>query len=105
VLAEPLTALVARADEVHRARAAVRRDIRRLVAAETERVGHLGARLATLGPAATLARGYAVVQTVPDAGHAAVLRSVDDAPPGTRLRVRVADGAVAAVSEGLSDGG
>jgi exodeoxyribonuclease VII large subunit len=105
VLAEPLTALVARADEIHRARAAVRRDIRRLVAAETERVGHLGARLATLGPAATLARGYAVVQTVPDAGPAEVLRSVDDAPPGTRLRVRVADGAVAAVSEGLSDGG
>ncbi|RAV15038.1 exodeoxyribonuclease VII large subunit, partial [Mycobacterium colombiense] len=33
-----------------------------------------------------------------------VLRSVDDAPAGTRLRVRVADGAVAAVSEGRSDG-
>jgi len=33
-----------------------------------------------------------------------VLRSVDDAPPGTRLRVRVPDGAVAAVSEGLTDG-
>src|SRR6202044_3663948 len=35
-----------------------------LAATETERIGHLGARLATLGPAATLARGYAVVQTV-----------------------------------------
>jgi exodeoxyribonuclease VII large subunit len=104
VLAEPLTALAARAEEIHRARSAVRRDIRRLVAAETDRVGHLGARLATLGPAATLARGYAVVQTVPDAGPAAVLRSVGDAPPGTRLRVRVADGAVAAVSEGVTDG-
>ena len=68
VLAEPLKALDARTEEVHRARSAVRRDISRLVAAETERVGHLGARLATLGPAATLARGYAVVQTVPAAG-------------------------------------
>ncbi len=104
VLAEPLRALTARADEVHRARSAVRRDISRLVAAETERIGHLRARLATLGPAATLARGYAVVQTLPDAGPAAVLRSVDDAPAGTRLRVRVADGAVAAVSEGHPDG-
>jgi len=104
VLAEPLTALSARADEIHRARSAVRRDIRRLVAAETERVGHLTARLATLGPAATLARGYAVVQTVPDAGPSAVVRSVADAPPGTRLRVRVADGAVAATSEGRTDG-
>ena len=108
VLAEPLTALDTRAEEIHRARSAVRRDISRLVAAETERVGHLAARLATLGPAATLARGYAVVQTVPAAGTTAkpisVLRSVNDAPPGTRLRVRVADGAVAAVSEGRIDG-
>ncbi len=36
--------------------------------AETERVGHLSARLTTLGPAATLARGYAVVQAVSDIG-------------------------------------
>ncbi len=104
VLAEPLKALDSRTEEVHRARSAVRRDISRLVAAESERVGHLGARLATLGPAATLARGYAVVQTVPAAGPMELLRSVDDAPPGTRLRVRVADGAVTAVSEGRIDG-
>jgi exodeoxyribonuclease VII large subunit len=107
VLAEPLTALTARAEEIHRARSAVRRDITRLVGAESERVGHLSARLATLGPAATLARGYAVVQTVPAAGAGdapRVLRSVDDAPAGTRLRVRVTDGAFAAVSEGLTDG-
>ena len=104
VLAEPLKALDARAQEVRRARSAVRRDVSRLVAAETERVGHLAARLATLGPAATLARGYAVVQAVPTAKPMGVLRSVNDAPPGTRLRVRVADGAVAAVSEGRIDG-
>jgi exodeoxyribonuclease VII large subunit len=104
VLAEPLAALRVRADEVHRARSAVRRDISRRIDAETERVGHLSARLATLGPAATLARGYAVVQRVPHEGPVAVLRSVDDAPAGTALRVRVADGAVAAVSEGPTDG-
>ncbi len=103
VLAEPLTALIARSEEIHRARSAIRRDITRLAATETERVGHLRARLATLGPAATLARGYAVVQTVGPA-DSQVLRSVDDAPAGTRLRVRVADGAVAAVSEGRTDG-
>lgn len=103
VLAEPLTALTARAEEIHRARSAIRRDITRLAATETERIGHLGARLATLGPAATLARGYAVVQSVGPA-ESRVLRSVDDAPTGTRLRVRVADGAVAAVSEGPADG-
>jgi exodeoxyribonuclease VII large subunit len=118
VLAAPLAALEVRADEVHRARSAVRRDITRLVTAEAEHIGHLVARLATLGPAATLARGYAVVQTVPANGPAPktgktpgsaskpgrVLRSVDDAPAKTRLRVRIADGAIAAVSEGKTDG-
>ncbi|ORW05811.1 exodeoxyribonuclease VII large subunit [Mycobacterium kyorinense] len=104
VLAEPLAALQARADEIHRARSAVRRDITRLIGAESDRVGHLAARLATLGPAATLARGYAVVQTIPSSGPASVLRSVEDAPAGTRLRVRVGDGAVAATSEGPTDG-
>lgn len=103
VLAEPLAALTARGEEIHRARSAIRRDITRLAATETERIGHLGARLATLGPAATLARGYAVVQTVGPT-ESQVLRSVDDAPAGARLRVRVADGAVAAVSEGPADG-
>ncbi|MGV0849751.1 exodeoxyribonuclease VII large subunit [Mycolicibacterium phlei] len=96
VLAQPLAALDARAEEIERARTAARRDINRLIAAETDRIGHLSARLATLGPAATLARGYAVV-TVADG---AVLRTTSDAPAGTQLRVRVADGAITAVSEG-----
>ena len=97
VLAQPLAAITARADEIHRARAAARRDVTRLVAVESDRIGHLSARLATLGPAATLARGYAVVQTMPTG---AVLRTTADAPDGTRLRVRVADGAITALSEG-----
>jgi exodeoxyribonuclease VII large subunit len=97
VLAAPLSMLTARSEEIHRARTAARRDITRLVSAESDRLGHLSARLATLGPAATLARGYAVVQALPDG---AILRSVDDAPSGTRLRVRVSDGAFGAVSTG-----
>jgi exodeoxyribonuclease VII large subunit len=101
VLAQPLAALTARDEEVHRARTAARRDVTRLVASETERVGHLSARLATLGPAATLARGYAVVQIVSDS--MAVLRSVKDAPAGTRLRIRVADGAITTLSEGSDE--
>ncbi|MBX7433492.1 exodeoxyribonuclease VII large subunit [Mycobacterium sp. Y57] len=100
VLARPFDALDARAEEIERARRTVRRDITRLLGAESERVGHLSARLATLGPAATLARGYAVVQTLPESGSPHVLQSVADAPAGTRLRVRVSDGAVTAISEG-----
>ncbi len=104
VLAEPLAALTARADEIHRARSAVRRDITRIIDVQSERVGHLSARLATLGPAATLARGYAVVQAMTPEGRPTVLRSTADAPPGTALRVRVGDGAIAAMSEGPADG-
>ncbi|OFJ55043.1 exodeoxyribonuclease VII large subunit [Mycolicibacterium grossiae] len=100
VLARPLETLDARTAEVHRALAATRRDVTRTIAAETDRIGHLSARLATLGPAATLARGYAVVQAVAADGSATVLRSTADAPAGTRLRVRVGDGAVTALSEG-----
>ena len=105
VLAEPLAALTARADEVHRARSAIRRDITRLIAAETERVGHLTRPAGHVGAGGhagpRLRRGAGAFRrrTTPT-----VLRSVDDAPAGTRLRVRVADGAVAAVSEGRTDG-
>lgn len=97
VLAAPLSMLSSRSEEIHRARVAARRDITRLLSTESERVAHLSARLATLGPAATLARGYAVVQALPS--HS-VVRSVGDAAPGTRLRIRVADGAFGAVSAG-----
>jgi exodeoxyribonuclease VII large subunit len=100
VVAAPLQMLIARSEEIHRTRTAARRGIDRLMTAETDRVGHLSARLATLGPAATLARGYAVVQAIPDGAPAVVLRSVDDARAGTRLRIRVSDGAFGAVSSG-----
>ncbi|OBK92890.1 exodeoxyribonuclease VII large subunit [Mycobacterium asiaticum] len=105
VLADPVRMVTTRAEEVHRERLAMRRDITRMVTVETERVGHLSARLATLGPAATLARGYAVVQVLgEDDAATEVLRSVADAPAGARLRVRVADGAITATSEGRTDG-
>ena len=105
-LAEPMRMTAERDAEVQRARAAARRDITRLVAGESDRLGHLGARLATLGPAATLARGYAVVQALDGsaAGSASVLRSADDAPAGITLRIRLSDGAVGAVSTGREDG-
>jgi exodeoxyribonuclease VII large subunit len=103
VLAQPLAALTARGEEIHRARATAQRDITRLIAAESDTIGHLAARLTALGPAATLARGYAVVQAVPEIGPPTVLRSTGDAPSGTRLRVRVADGVVTARSEGPED--
>ena len=104
VLADPTRMITDRATEVNRARETTRRDVKRMVAAESDRIGHLGARLATLGPAATLARGYAVVQWIDGSASASVLRSVIDAPAGTALRIRLSDGAVGAVSTGPEDG-
>ncbi len=104
VLADPSRGVGERADEVHRARAAIQRDVTRLVTAESDRIGHLTARLTTLGPAATLARGYAVVQALDGPAAGTVLRSTSAAPAGTRLRIRVADGALGATSSGPTDG-
>ena len=103
VLADPFLQLDALHAEVERLRASARAcAVRGLDARETE-VAHHAAQLAALGPAATLARGYAVVQRLPEGqvpgAPLPVLRATDEAPPGTRLRIRVADGAVAAVVE------
>ncbi|RIT47173.1 exodeoxyribonuclease VII large subunit [Mycobacteroides abscessus] len=100
VLADPLRMVSVRQDEIDGARSALRRDVRRLVDMESQRVEHLTARLTTLGPAATLARGYSVVQRVRDDGTVEVLRTVADAPAGASLRVRVSDGAVNATVTG-----
>lgn len=62
-------------------------------------VRELSSQLRALSPQATLERGYAIART-----HAgAVVRSPSDAPAGTRLRVTVAGGDVAATVD--ADGG
>ncbi|MGI9064277.1 MAG: exodeoxyribonuclease VII large subunit [Pseudonocardiaceae bacterium] len=95
VLARPLAPLDDRARDVAALRERADRAVLGVLTAAEDRARSTAARLTTLGPAATLARGYAVVQRV-DAGRPGpVLRSVADAPAGAALRVRVADGAVA----------
>jgi exodeoxyribonuclease VII large subunit len=49
--------------------------------------------LAVLGPQATLDRGYAIVRRAADG---TIVRAPADAPPGTRLSVRVAEGELTA---------
>lgn len=94
VLAAPLAALGRHGEELARLRLSARREAQRVVEGRAAELAHLRARLTTLGPAATLGRGYAVVQVAGVGGALRVLRSAADAPPGTRLRVRVADGLV-----------
>jgi exodeoxyribonuclease VII large subunit len=99
-LADPRRDLDRRADEDAALRERARRDVRRGLADRESELGHLGSRLTSLGPAATLARGYAVVQRLGGPDGAAVLRSTAEARPGDRLRIRVADGSVPAVVAG-----
>lgn len=106
VLANPYRIIDDRIDEIERATRDIRRDVARCVGGEEQRVDHLAARLATLGPAQTLARGYAVVQRVPGAASSSdeqphVVNSVHDMPIGSQLRVRVADGATRAAVMGV----
>lgn len=97
VLADPLRMVTAREGEIADARAAAHRAVLRRLDRASSELEHLGARLAALGPTATLARGYAIVQLADRTDDVPpLLRSVTDAPAGTGLRIRVADGAVAA---------
>jgi len=97
-LDDPFGPIQARAADVAGLRDRARRAVRGTLATAEDTLIHTVAHLTTLGPAATLARGYAIVQrgSAQRDGHP-VLRSVHEAPPGTRLRVRLADGALHAV--------
>jgi len=103
VLADPVTPLEQRSAQVNMLVERSRRAMAALVSAERAALDHTRARLTTLGPAATLARGYAVVQRVDEEGNPRVLRSTAEAPEGTLLRVRVADGAVHAIASDWGD--
>jgi exodeoxyribonuclease VII large subunit len=97
VLADPLGPIDRRRDEVEMHRQRGRRAMLTTLAREEAAIASSKARLIALGPAATMARGYAVVQFSDESGDLQVLRSVSEAGDGAKLRVRVADGAVNAV--------
>ncbi|MGW5109622.1 exodeoxyribonuclease VII large subunit [Nocardia sp. NPDC004123] len=99
VLADPLRLLDQRHDEVERLRAGAQRAVDHLLNGESTTTRHLREKLSAVGPAATLARGYAVVQRV-NGKDRAVVRAIEDSPPGTQLRIRVADGAISAAALG-----
>lgn len=94
VLADPLRPLDERGRVVADLRTRAERAVRSGLQAAEDRLEHTAARLTALGPAATLSRGYAVVQRVDGTGGPVVLRSVADAPDGTALRIRLPDGAL-----------
>lgn len=96
VLADPHRMLVAHADLVATARDRSRSALRMALRRAVDDVGHLRGRVAALSPAATLARGYAVVQTA----EGEIVRDPGAVPGGELLRLRLADGDLAAWAEG-----
>jgi exodeoxyribonuclease VII large subunit len=94
-LADPAPALVAsRRDQVSRQRQAALTALQHRLAERSLDVARLLAQVEALSPAATLARGYAVVQRVDDGS---VLRDAAQVRAGDALRLRLAHGEVGAV--------
>jgi exodeoxyribonuclease VII large subunit len=98
VLADPYGPIELRSVEVARMRERSVRVVEQTLERIDRELAHRRAQLAVLGPAATLARGYAVVQAGGRTGP--VVQTVADAPAGTTLRSRLADGALTATSSG-----
>lgn len=102
-LANPLGTITQRLDEVGRDIQRMRRELTHTVQHETSRVSALRAQVSALGPSATLARGYSVVQVLPrDGSEPQVVTTIEQAPPGSQLRIRVADGSITAATMGTA---
>ena len=101
VLAMPASMVDARADDIHRLQRRSHSAVNTAVVRALDQVHHLRAQVRALSPQKTLDRGYAVVQIVGEdqAGHT-VVSSPEDAPDGTALAIRVAEGRFRAVSTG-----
>ncbi|MFD2456090.1 exodeoxyribonuclease VII large subunit [Corynebacterium mendelii] len=99
VLADPLSLIDTQQEVIDRNRTAARRCLHTVIGQAVEETSSLRARVAALGPAATLARGYSVVQVLPrDHGAPQVVTTIGEAPPGSQLRIRVTDGSIQAAS-------
>jgi len=96
--ADPASWISVRRATLERTRDALDRWPRTRLERERVMLGHAHDRLRLLGPAATLERGYAIVQ---DAEGRVVSRSQATAP-GDRIAVRLSDGRIAARVEEIS---
>lgn len=88
VLANPLQLIESRAGDTDALLDRARRSLRHVLDRAAVDVEHTRARIRALSPAATLERGYAVVQRADDA----VVRSPDEVAGGDHVRVLVSGG-------------
>lgn len=98
-LAAPEALVSERSEDILRLRKHAHMAVSAAVVRALDQVQHLRTQVRALSPQNTLDRGYAVVQLGNGSGRD-VIRHPDQAPPGTSLLVRVAEGRFGAVSSG-----
>lgn len=99
VLANPMSNIDHHRQDLAQLHNQVRRSMGYLLKEQVSVVSALRSQVATLGPSATLARGYSVVQVLPrDGSDPEVVTSIAQSPPGSQLRIRVSDGSVVAAA-------
>jgi exodeoxyribonuclease VII large subunit len=94
-LADPLSLVEGRAVDVDGLRNRTRRSLAAALDRAADDLRHTRARVVSLSPQATLDRGYAVVQTQ----DGSVVRRAADVSAGTALRLRLAEGELAATAD------
>ncbi len=99
VLADPAQGLARRGQQVGDLRDRARRSLRHLLERAGDDLTHRSERVRALSPAATLERGYAVVQRA----DGSVLRDPAAAVTGEALTLRLAGGALPATAGSLAD--
>ena len=96
-LADPRTGLDARAEEVRALRARGRRVLTHVLDRAEDDLVHQIARVRALSPLATLRRGYAVLSDA----EGRLFSSVEDVDVGQAVTIRVADGRIGAIVDGV----
>ncbi len=99
-LADPARGLTMRADEIAALRDRARRHLRHRLDHAAVDIEHTRARVRALSPAATLERGYAVVQRE----DGTVVRRPSDVSPGDHVQLRLAEGQLSATIDAPEGG-
>ena len=95
IMREPITIVNVQLEIVKGLIARSHRSMSSAIAIAAEEIGGLRTQVRTLSPQATLDRGYSVVQK----SDGSVLRKASEVKPGEKLRLRLAQGEVGAITE------
>jgi exodeoxyribonuclease VII large subunit len=95
VMREPQTIVTTRVEIINGLVSRSHRSMSSAIAIAVEEIGGLRTQVRTLSPQATLDRGYSVVQKA----DGSVLRKASEVKSGEKLRLRLAQGEVGAITE------